>query len=146
MTSQVAITLIEILVVITIILILSATTFAAFGNIRPSLDLSGISRDLTSNIRYTQNLAVAEQIIHGICFFSLNNKYQIIKYETPEEVLQEKFLTSGISFQSINGFTGDCVKFNPYGSVREAGNIILINDIGETKTIEIKPSGFSKIQ
>lgn len=145
MLNSKGMTVIEIVVVIIIIAILSSIGFEIFKNIEPSLELSGVTRDLITDIRYTQELAVSEQIIHGICFFSSENKYQLKSYGTVEEILKEKFLPSGISFQAINGFSGDCLKFNPYGSVKEAGNIILVNTKNETKNIEVKPSGFSKI-
>jgi len=145
MVNSQGMTVIEIVVVIIIIAILSSIGFEVFKNIEPSLELNGVTRDLITDIRYTQELAVAEQVIHGICFFSSEDKYQLKRYGTVEEILAEKTLPNGISFQTINGFSGDCLKFNPYGSVKEAGNIIIINTKNETKNIEVKPSGFSKI-
>jgi len=146
MLNSKGMTLIEILIAISLIAILSSVSFKAFQGLRPSLKLSSATRDLITDIRYVQELAVTEQVLHGICFFTLEDKYQLIRYGTDEEILQEKILPSGISFQEINGFSGNCVKFNPYGAVKKSGNIILINQKSETKTIEVRPSGFSKIQ
>jgi len=145
MLNTEGITLVEILVAISIVAILSAGILFGIRDLRPAIELSGTTRDLITDIRYTQTFSVGEQIIHGTCLFSTEKKYQIIRYGAVEEVLQEKFLPSGISFQEINGFSGDCIKFNPYGSVKESGNIILTNTKSETKSIEIKPSGFSRI-
>lgn len=146
MEKNFGITLIEILVVILIIFILSSSGISVFSNIYPSLKLNGVTRDLVTDIRYVQELTVAEQVVHGICFLPLEDKYKIMRYGVAEETLQEKILSSGISFDQINGFSGDCVKFNPYGAVKESGTITLINQKNETKTIEVKPSGFSRIQ
>ncbi|MFH0987298.1 MAG: GspH/FimT family protein [Patescibacteria group bacterium] len=144
MSNSQGFTLIEILIVISIIVILGGVGLESLRSIQPSLELNSVSRDLITDIRYAQELAVAEQTVHGMCFFISENKYNVVRYGTVEETIIEKNLPSAISFQEINGFSGDCLKFNPYGSVWESGNVILINSKGETKNIEIKPSGFSK--
>lgn len=141
-----AFTVIEMLAVVAIIGILSGTTIIALSSYQSTIDLNGVARDLITDLRYAQQLAVSEQTRYGIQLFESDNKYQIIKYGESEEVLKEKNLPSGISFQSITGLSEDKVKFNPYGSVEEEGDIILTNGKGDTKTIQIKPSGFVKIQ
>jgi prepilin-type N-terminal cleavage/methylation domain-containing protein len=138
-------TLPEILVVVSIIIILVAIGVFTFLTLQPDLQLSGISRELIADLRYAQQLTVTEQVDHGIHFFSLENKYQLIRYGATEEILKEKLLSGRINFQEISGFTDDTVKFNPYGAARETGTITLINTNNKTKIIEIRPSGFVKI-
>jgi prepilin-type N-terminal cleavage/methylation domain-containing protein len=138
-------TLSEILIAISVVIILATISISAFTTLQPDIKLSGIARELITDFRYAQQLTVTEQVNHGIHFFSLENKYQLIRYGATEEVIKEILIPGGISFQQITGFTEDTVKFNPYGSVIESGSITLVNTNNKTKTIEVRPSGFVKI-
>lgn len=145
-SSSNAFTVIEILAVVAIIALLSSVTVVALESYQPIIDLNGTTRQIIMDLRYVQQLAVSEQIKYGIQFFKDENKYQIIKYNTPEEIINEKNLPAGITFYSINGLSNGRVQFNPYGSVEEDGEIILLNSQTNTRTIQIKPSGFIKMQ
>ena len=144
--SKKSFTLIELLVVISIIGIITGISWATFKALQPSLQLASVVRDLVTDLRYAQQLAVTEQVNHGIHFSSTTDEYQIIKYGTTTQTLLEKSLPQEISFHQITGFINDEVIFNPYGAVKEIGTISLINSKAETKTIEVRPSGFVKIK
>lgn len=135
-------TLIELLIVIGIFTILASISFLGLRSIRPILQLSGMTRELVTDLRYAQQLAVTEQTDHGVRFSFAENKYQIIRYAETEEILKQRILPEGINLQKINNF--DEARFNPYGAVIESGKVNLVNI--KTKTIEIKPSGFVKIE
>ncbi len=140
-------TLIEILVAIGILAILSIVSWAALSSLQPSLKLSAASRDLTSDLRYSQQLAVTEQINYGISFSTTSAHYYLDRFGTTTQTLSSKSLPSGISFCQITGlFDGEAAIFNPYGAVLIAGSVCLSNTKGQTKIIEVKPSGFVKIQ
>ena len=146
MTKKRGFTLTELLTVIGIIAILFLIGIPVFRAYRPSLQLSGSVRELITDLRYVQQLAVTEQVDYGIRFFVAEDKYQIVKYITEEEPLEEKKLPSQVSFHQIEDLTDDRVLFNPYGAVKdEAGTITLINIRNDTTTIDIRPSGFVKI-
>lgn len=141
-------TLIEIFVVISIIFIITGIFFGGLKVLQPSMYLEGTVRDLTTDLHYAQQQAVAEQFNYGISFFVDTNEYQILKYITPtttQEILK-KSLAQDISFYEIKDFTDNIVIFNPYGSVAEAGSISLINNKQKIKVISIRPSGFIKIE
>jgi len=137
--------LIEILIIITVIGILVLISIPVFRIFEPALQLSGVTRDLVSDLRYAQQLTVTEQVEHGVRFSISLEKYQVIRYVTPEEILKEKELPSLVSFEKIEGFTNDEVKFNPYGAVKESGTVTLKSDREKTTTIDVRPSGFIKI-
>lgn len=139
-------TLIEIMVAIGIMAILGSVSWVAFKNYQPSLSLSAASRDLVSNLRFAQQISVTEQIDHGIFISTSSNEYQLEKFATTTEILFLKHLPSGISFCEITGLSGGYATFNPYGSITFPGVICLVNLKGQVKNIEIKPSGFVKIQ
>jgi len=105
--------------------------------------LSGLTRDLVTDLRYAGQLAVTEQIEHGVRFNFIENTYQIIRYGATEEIIKEKILPQGIDLRSINNFKE--ARFNPYGAAKESGKVVLENIKAETKTIDIRPSGFVKI-
>jgi len=46
---------------------------------------------------------------------------------------------------SAAGFTNDQIEFNPYGAVREGGQITIENTKNKIKIINVRPSGFVKI-
>ena len=58
-------TLTELLIVISIIAILLLIGLPLLQAYRPSLRLSGTVRDLVTDLRHAQQLAVTEQINHG---------------------------------------------------------------------------------
>jgi prepilin-type N-terminal cleavage/methylation domain-containing protein len=138
-------TLVEILTAIGIIGVLVLIGIPAFRAYQPNLQLNGAVRNLVTDIRYAQQLAVTEQIDHGIHFSSSTNEYDIIKYTEPEQIIEQKILPEKVDFQQISGFTDNKARFNPYGAVKESGAIILVNTRNTTSTIEIRPSGFVKI-
>jgi len=141
-----AFTVTEILVVISIIGILSLISIPAFRTFAPSLELNGIARELVSNLRYSQQLSITEQVEHGIRISTTTREYQLLKYSNPEEIIITKELPENLDFQNVSGFTNNEVRYNPYGAVREEGNIYLINNKGTTLVIEVRPSGFVKIK
>jgi len=143
--NQKGFTPIEFFLIIGIIGILSSITVTGFRTYQPNMQLSETVRDLVSDLRYSQQLAVTEQIEHGIRFSVTESKYQIIKYGTPEEVIREKYLPEKVSFQAVSGLTNNEVKFIPYGAVRQPGTITLINTKNTTTTIDVRSSGFVKI-
>ncbi len=141
-------TLIEIFVVIFIISIVIGMSFGGLRRLQPSMRLSATVSDLTTDLHYIQQQAVSEQFNYGISFFIETNEYQILKYitSTTTQEISTKSLAQGIGFQAIQDFTDNIVVFNPYGSVKEAGSVSLINTKEEIKIINIRPSGFIKIE
>jgi len=142
-------TLMEFLVIVGIIGILTLIGIPTFRSIQPTLQLSGVTRELITDLRYAQQLAVTEQIDHGIWFSTTTNdhKYRIIRHEdsattTIKEVLLSK---EGINFQSISPLTDNEVRFNPYGAAKEEAITTLKNINDKTTTIKVSPSGFVKI-
>jgi prepilin-type N-terminal cleavage/methylation domain-containing protein len=137
-----AITVIEMLVAISIIAILASFIYINLENYQPTIDLNGASRQLITDLRYAQELAVAQQVKHGIQFFVNEKKYQLIKYGESETIIKEVRLPDTVSFHLVEGLSLNRVRFNSYGAVEESGKVVLINDNSLQKTIYIRPSGF----
>lgn len=138
-------TLLEILTVIAIIGTLTLISMPIYRQIKPTLALSSVTRDIVSDLRYTQQLAVTEQNNYSVLFDQVFNQYTIIKTET-NEIIKEQNLNSGISIYSTSGFSTSTVTFNVTGAALESGTITIINSNNATTTISVKPSGYVKIE
>lgn len=137
-------TVVEFLVVLIIIVILVIISLGAFQKLQPDFQLSGAIRDLVSDLRYAQQLAVTEQANYCVKFLLLERKYQIIQC-SESTLFLEISLPDEITTLTTNGFVDNQVEFNPYGAAIESGTISLENTENKIKIIEIKPSGFVRI-
>lgn len=136
-------TIVEILVVMFVIVIMASITIALTNSLRFDFTLSGVAKDFLADLRYAQQLTVAEQEKYCLKLLFNDKKYQLKK--CAGDVLFEKVLPNDIIGFSSTSFTDDEIEFNPYGAVKESGSITLENTNHKTKVIEIKPSGFVKI-
>lgn len=141
-------TLIELLVIIGIIGILVLISVPAFRTFQPFFQLSGTTRNLVSNLRYTQQLAVTEQVEYCLQLpsnFPTDKKYQIIQCEETQPIKESSFPDEIINLTINPSLTNNEVRYNSFGAVKERTNITLENTENKTKTIEVKPSGFVRI-
>jgi len=138
-------TLMEVLLVIGLIGIIAAAYFSATQFQEQSRALSGAVRNLTTDLRYAQQLSVTNQIDYGIEISTASDSYKLIRFSTTTVEFFDKDLPLGITFQSVSGFTSDEIKFNAYGAVAEAGTVTLVNTESSTTTIDVRPSGFVRI-
>jgi type II secretion system protein H len=138
-------TLIEMVIVLAIVGIISLISIPVYRQIRPNISLDSETRELASNLRYAQQLAVTEQDNYAVIFNIATNNYQIKNLET-EEVVKNSTVESQILIASVSGFTDNTVIFNVTGAVSESGTITLINSDSVQNVIEVKPSGYVQIQ
>lgn len=137
-------TLLEMLIVISIIGIIALFGLPAYEQVAPNLALSSVSKDISTDLRYAQQLAVTEQVIYSIIFNTVNNSYQIVN-SSSGQTLQTKNVDRRITIEQITGLASDTVNFTPTGAVTESGQIILKNTSNKRVTIEVKPSGYVAI-
>ena len=138
-------TLIELMVVIAIIITLSGLTAITIRYFKPNTNLKVATKDIGQQLNYAKQRSITEQIIYGIFFDTDNNNYQLIRFSDSETVLATKQLPEQIQFQSISGFINQRVKFTSLGYPFQSGQIILINDNNRTITIDVRPSGYIRI-
>ncbi|MFA6526002.1 MAG: prepilin-type N-terminal cleavage/methylation domain-containing protein [Candidatus Buchananbacteria bacterium] len=135
----------EILVTVAIIALVAAISVPFYRSTTLNLDLNAASRDLSSDLRLAQQLSVTTQINHQVIFTIADNSY-LIKNAGSGNIIKSQSIKPPISILSISGFSTDTVAFNSTGAAVESGFITLINPNNRTSTIEIKPSGYVKIQ
>ena len=117
----------EFLIVIAILVILVGLAVPAFKSYQPNLQLSGSARNLVTDFRYAQQLAVAGAATGTI-------KEVVLPGEISSLTLSQEILDNN-----------NVVKYNPYGSVDVSGTVFLQNSENATTVLEIKPSGFINI-
>jgi prepilin-type N-terminal cleavage/methylation domain-containing protein len=137
-------TLIEILIAISFISIVFLMSLYSLKGLAPDMQLSGTAREFATDLRYIQQTSITEQVDYCIKIFIDLRKYQVIKCDE-SQLISEKVLPGYISSFSSTVFAGDKIEFNPYGAVKESGTVTFVNTNGKTKTVEVKPSGFVKI-
>ena len=146
--TQNSFTITETLIVVAIIGILALISFPVFRNFQPTLQLNGTVRDLVSNLRLTQQLAVSEQVEY--CFvlpddFPFNREYQIIQCGESQSFKQGLIPEEIIGLTIVPSLSNNEVRYNSYGAVKESAQITIENVQNKTKTINIRPSGFIRV-
>lgn len=139
-----AFTLVEILVVISIIGLILVLSIPLVNNAQKSSILRNEARQMATDLRYAQQLAVTEQIIYNVVFSTSTNSYQIINSVT-SEVIKTSDINQEVSIDDVTGFTNETVQYNASGAVITIGEIKLLNTKNESSTVELKPSGYVQI-
>ncbi|NCO79993.1 hypothetical protein GW884_01765, partial [Candidatus Falkowbacteria bacterium] len=70
--------LLDLLVSFSIIALLATITIPYLKKYQPNLKLNAAARNLTTDLRYAQQLTVTEQIVHKVSFDLINDQYQIL--------------------------------------------------------------------
>jgi Tfp pilus assembly major pilin PilA len=138
--------LLNTLVAIIFFIVVVAISMPYIRNYRINSELSAEARKIVSELKYTGQRSVTEQVVYGIFFDETNDSYQVIKVDGATSTIKTLFLENSINIKQVNGLSGDQVRFNFYGGVSDSGEIILESVLGKEIIIEIKPSGYVKIQ
>ena len=144
-SSQPGFSLMELLIVISIIGIISLIGLPVYKSITPNIALNSSVRDMASDLRYAQQLAVTEQKIYSVRFNILDNNYYIFQADSGA-VIKSRNINSQVKINSITGLSSSTASFTVTGASLESGNISMMNKNGKINAIEIKPSGYVKIQ
>lgn len=138
--------MIDLLVTLGIIALLSTITIPYLKKYQPNLKLNATARDLTTDIRYAQQLTVTEQKVHIVEFDDLQNKYQIRKIDIATTTVKSVDFDNEISFKEITGLVDKQIVFNYYGGVSQPGQVILTNINNAEAVINVKPSGYIQLE
>lgn len=141
--------LIEIVVVSSIILIISLVAIPSWRQISGNLELNSEARAIASELRKAQQFSVTEQINYLVFFDIAQNKYQLKKILDPEQpavetLIETNSLKSPVQLQQVTGLTNNKVRFNSVGAASDTGEVIIDNRL-KTKAIKIKPSGYIEL-
>lgn len=137
--------LIDLLVTLGIMVLLFTISIPYLKRYQPNLELNGVARKLTADLRYAQQLTVTEQIVHKVSLDINNDSYSVLKIGIATTTVKEVVFPANVNIQEITGLTSNTVVFNSYGGVSQSGQIILINTNNKTSEINIKPSGYVQL-
>lgn len=137
--------LIDILVAIGIVALLSSISIPYFRKYQPNLRLHASARNLTTDIRYAQQLTITEQKVHLVELNPIGNSYTILKIDTATTTIKSVNLDSDITFKSITDLSDNRIVFNFYGGVSQAGQIVLTNPNNVDAVINVKASGYIQL-
>lgn len=155
-TNSSGYTILEMIVVITIIGIIAGFLVPLLGNLAPGRRLNGDSKNLLAHLRQVQEASISNQKRHGIELLPDENAYNLIRREVDEgtgdisyQVIESIDLSSGIeitnlTLDGVNQEDNYIILFNSFGEPRDitdeavAVQITLQTDTGDSKTVEIK--------
>ncbi len=137
-------TLIEVLVSFAIIALVVGVSAAFLRVSGPSILLRSTSRDIASDLRHASELASATQIPHAVRFDIANSRYTIIRKSVPEVIVKEGTIPSSLIFSSIT-ITSASAEFNTLGATTTPGIITLQHQNNATATIDLRPSGYVRV-
>lgn len=139
-------TILEVVVTIGIVVLVILVSLPAINTSQQNSSLRRETRTLLSDLRLAQQLTVGEQITHLIKLIeSSPDKYQLIARSSTDTVIKEHTFNSKVSWQNKGNFTNDEIVFTLSGSAVEASTVIIQNTAGLSNSLEIKPSGYVKI-
>lgn len=144
--EKIGLTLMEILVVISIMMLMSVIVIPNYRRWQKQIDVDYEVEALEGAIREAQSrsMAVLNGENHGVYFDQTNNKYYIFQgtvFDPGAEANIEYTLAKDVEFVSVNfAVTGDTVVFNQLsGSTDNSGSMVVrsasITDIQRTITI-----------
>lgn len=111
-----------------------------------SSKLSAEAREMAGNLRQAQQLSITKQVVHGVEFDISDNAYLVKEYGNSTSTVKGVSLDSQVEIDEVKGLQDGRVKFNFYGGVDNAGEVILINANNNTSTVRIKPSGYVELK
>ncbi len=147
---QRGISLVELLIVIAIIVAVLGVSIPAWRAFAPRFKLNSETERVVEELRLAQQKTVSEQIVYVLEFDKEAESYTLIRFnpdpENPGEYIPETLKTETldpeIEIKELYDLTEPEIRFTAAGGVAEAGQIELVNQKGDTKLIDVRPSGF----
>lgn len=137
--------LVEILAIAGVAVLITLISIPSFLGYQKNSKLKNEARQMATNIRYAQQLAITTQNVYQVKIFPEEEKRYQIKDETNNTVIKDVYLATEVRVSQIENFTDRQIRFTATGGVIEAGNIYLVNTNNQTSTLQIKPSGYVQI-
>lgn len=134
--------LVEILVVISIIGTMALVSLPLLNGYQKSSRLKNEARALATDLRLTQQLAITEQKIYTLELDPNTNSYDI---KNSTQTIKSVIIHQEVAISELSTLTDLTAQYNPTGAVAQTGLIYLTNTKNETSTVEIKSSGFVSI-
>lgn len=136
--------LLNVLLSLSIAMLMTTLSIPYFRQYQSNQKLDAATRNLAYDLRLAQQLTVSEQTVYYLTMSTSTRQYQIYRTGSSTPIKSEQ-LDTILSYDSIAGFSSSTIRFNAYGSVSQAGSIVLKNNTNLKRTINVKPSGYVEI-
>lgn len=137
----------NVMVAVAIIGLMATLSIPYIRNFQPTLELNAAKKEITSDLRSSQQAAVTQQVVYAIKFYVNENNYKILRKDSAAtSVVKSVDLPADINMEEIVNSGDNEVEFNFYGGVDEACQIILSNSQGKIGRVNVKPSGYIEMQ
>jgi len=118
-----AFTILEVMMMLTVITILSTSAFTAWHSYYQKLRLESVTKSLLSDIKYVQQQSIITNLKHGIVFDLTNNCYYLIRDKAKPQILAQNKLTK-VKLAETNlpnynklGFFGRGIFYKKFGTL-----------------------------
>ncbi len=141
------ITLIELVVVISIIAVMGVCLAPAIGEWVENFRIQQAARDVASHLQFAKMKAISSRIEHRLCFNLANDTYQLEKNVGGWTQEGSVFhVPRNVDIASATGLGNPPrIEFNPNGTA-SSGHITINNDQGKTYKVFIHRTGRIRIE
>jgi type II secretory pathway pseudopilin PulG len=130
--------LIEIIVLVSLVGILYSLIFPSFNSINFSFQLLSLTKQIAADLKFTQQGAISSDFPYIITF--KENSYNILSTQNGEEkILKSSIFPVGFSIKT--NFENNKLNFSIDGNPNRAGSIELSNSKGKTRKIYVSNIG-----
>jgi len=141
------VSLIELLIVISIIAVMGGIAAPSFFSYQRTLRLRSASRQLASDIRFARQLAISKNTSHRLCFNGTTSQYDIYQNNACNGT-KVKTVDLAQAYTGVTRTGGAALTFNPVGAVTPADTEFTLTqtDISIPKKVTVTGAGNVKIQ
>ena len=133
-------TLIELLVVLLIISIAYAVAVPGVKAVLTGVEVNAAIRELVTDIRYAQQMAIGEGRVYRIIFNKHMNQYRVSYTSYPIQVtVKQVVYPEGLTLLGTS-FNNDMLSFNVMGAPSAAGTITLKDNRGKEIRVTVLPA------
>jgi len=147
--TQKGFSLIEIIIVMAIIGALAGTAIPVYIGMRPSIKLSGATRQIMGDLMWARMQAISQNNEFKISFLADNYRYTILDDDDNDGNIDagESIITRNIQdkYRDVTFSSTANPIFHPRGNASPAATVTIINSFG-TKTVTIAITGRVKKQ
>lgn len=136
-------TIIDVLLTLAIVTLISAVGVYSLRGGGPKAGLRNASRQLVIDLRFSSEQAATQQVNYAVRLRSA--EYDIVRLATPEVLLVTKSFPFGVTLESTT-LPASEAQFNVLGGAVNSGTVTLQNRAGSTMVIDVRPSGYARIQ
>lgn len=140
-------TLLELIIVLSLVGILASISVVSHGRMRPALDLYAAARQVLMDLKIVRMRAIVDSVNHRAFFPEGAHEYRLQRRGRTdyEDVGEPISLPPGIVVVKCTA-SGGGIAFRPRGSAGTFGTITLANADGQTRQVIVDIAGRIRVQ